>query len=167
VAAFRADVSQLRRAAAALRREADGKALRQDLLASMRAAGEPAVAEMRSRIMSMPTAGSATRRSGRRQVSLRAKLASRVMVKAATGGRWAGIRIWIAKRIAMPRGFVNAPWTLNRPTPWAHKLWGRSDTAVQVSRAPGWFDEPARMHHDDGRKAALQSLQAMLDRLGR
>jgi hypothetical protein len=155
-----ADVRRIRDVARLLRRESDGRLLRADLVSSMRSAADPLVARMQAKVLGLPSKGTGRRAGG----SLRAKVASRVKVKAATGGRWAGVRVHVAKRTGMPRGFYNAPRLLNRGE-WQHPLWGRAGSSMPQRVRPGWFDDVARAGRADGRAAARRALEQMADRL--
>lgn len=159
--AISADVRQLRDLTRRMRQEADGKQLRKDLMAQMRKAGEPLAGAVRANVRGLPSRTPGRRRGG----SLRAKIAQRVKVKATAGGKWAGVVVFVAQRIGLPRGFYNAPRVLNRGQ-WRHPAWGRSNSWVDQQISPaGWFDTPAKAHYKDGREAAKRALDDMARRL--
>jgi len=157
-----ADVKDLREVAKRLRKISDGKTLRKELVAALKSAAEPAAARARGRVRAIP------HRSAQRSVggSLGAKVASQVRVKAATGGKSAGVRVSVRKRSGLPRGFVNAPNRLNRPAGWRHPVYGGNAWVSQIGE-PGWFDEPMREAQPQARREAAEVLAETIRKAAR
>lgn len=149
---IRIDVQQWRTVSKLLRAMPDSRDLRKELLLELRKVAEPAAEQARANIRGMKSSGG--RHPGG---SLRAKVAKRVQTKATLGGRKAGIRVMVAQRIGLPRGFFNAPAQLNRKS-FRHPLWGR-DTWVNQVGEPGWFDLPLIATRRPAAEAAVKVLQ--------
>lgn len=154
-----ADVTDLRRFARELRREADNRELRRDFVTELKAIARPAAEQAKARVRAMPSRSTGRRRGG----SLRSKVASKVVVRVSTGGRRPGVRVTVMKS-GMPRGFRNAPQRLNRRTGWRHPVFGRDVWVVQLG-APGWFDETMIATRAGARRAAVAAMEAMRDRI--
>lgn len=143
------DLAQLARS---IRAEVDGKKLARGLTKEIRTALQPAVAEAKSAIMSMPSAGGT-----REGASLRATIARQIKAEARLSGRKAGARVKATKR-NMPRGFNNAPKRTNRAKGWRHPVFGSTDAWAHQTGKPGWFDDAMRHHRDDCRRAVVSAM---------
>ena len=148
--------------ARALRREEDGKELRKDLVRNLRQAVAPAVDEAKGAIRSMSSRGHAG-------LSLRSAVARAVTVQVKTGGKAVGVKV--RARGTTVRGFTNAPRLLNSAKGWRHPnigagRRGQRDWVAQVGK-PDWFDGPLRRHHAEYRKAVIQAMDDMAQRIAR
>ena len=144
----------------ALRAEADGKALRRDLARQLRAALQPATAQVRSGLMGMATAGVPVVGAPLRTTVLR-----QLKAEARLSGRATGARLRIKKK-GMPRGFTNAPKRLNSTKGWRHPVRG-GDTWVKQLGAPEYFDRPLRRHRGEYRDAVLAAMNDTARRITR
>jgi hypothetical protein len=150
---IKVDVRQWRTVSKLLRAMPNHKDIRKQLLLELRKVAEPAADKARQNILGMSSKG-ARHKGG----SLRAKVAKRVQTKATLGGRKAGVRVLVAQRIGLPRGFFNAPAQLNRKS-FRHPVYGRPDSwTVQVGE-PGWFDLPLIASRRAASQAAVKVLQ--------
>jgi hypothetical protein len=161
VIALETDASALKRVAAALYAEADGKALRRDLGKNIRTALAPAVAEARAGIRSMPSGGLPTEGGGLRQA-----ISRRIRAQAKMSGRFPGARVRVTKR-GMPRGFELAARRTNRRKGWRHPVYGNTDVWAQQTGKPGWFDDPMRRGRPRYRAAVLAALNESARRITR
>jgi hypothetical protein len=160
---FEADVRDLKALAKLLRRAADGKVLRKELVAALKGVAEPAASRARARVQAIPHT-SATRSKGG---SLSTRVAKQVRVRVATGGKATGVRVSIRKRSGLPRGFANAPHRLNRASGWRHPVYGNTEAWVTQIGDPGWFDEPMKASQGEARRAAARVLDEFARRIER
>lgn len=124
----------LKRLAAALQVEADGKRLRADLIKELRRAVDPAKEKAKSAVMGIHSSGLTHGKP------LRATIASQVKSEVRVSGRLVGIRVR-AKNRGMPRRFGQAPKRTNA-TGWRHPVFGRQTRYwVHQIGKPGWFDD--------------------------
>jgi len=150
--------ARLEEVISALRYEEDGKQLRKEMTANLKAAVEPAIPVMRSGLMAMGGSGSVT-------PALRTTIANRIRVAVrGTGGR-AGVRVSIG-RTPQIRGFRNAPKRLNREN-WRHPVFGNREAWVSQRGAPGYFDDPLRARRDEMRAAVARAVEDMSQRIAR
>lgn len=158
------DAEALRALGRALRAEADGKELRRDLIRELKEPLKPAVAEIRSGVMSLsssglPHAGEPLRRSVARRITTEAKLS----------GKFPGVRIKARKTPGL-RQFANAPKRLNSPKGWRHRVFGRDVWVTQLGR-PHYFDDPLQGREQAFRRAVEQAMERtarrILQRAGR
>jgi hypothetical protein len=161
VIALEADVLALKRVAAALYAESDGRTLRRDLGKRIRKALAPAVADARAGILSMPSAGLHAEGGGLRQA-----IARRVRAQAKLSGRSIGARVRVSKR-GMPRGFELAARRTNRRKGWRHPVFGHTDRWVAQVGKPGWFDDPMRRGRPRYRAAVLSAMNEAARRITR
>jgi hypothetical protein len=157
-----ADVKDVKEIAKRLRQMANGRELRKALVAALKSAAEPAASRARSRVRAIPHRSASKSKGG----SLGGRVAAQVRVKAATGGKSAGVRVSVNKRSGLPRGFTNAPHRLNRPAGWRHPVYGRGVWVVQVGQ-PGWFDEPMRDSQPEARRKAAEVLKETAQKIAR
>jgi hypothetical protein len=148
----------LQELARALKAEADGKALRKDLMKQLKAAVEPIREKARSNLMSIGSAGLTE------GASLRTAVASQLKAETRLSGRSAGVRLRV-RRKGMPRGFVNAPKALNTPKGWRHQVYGRDVFVQQIAVPAEWFDRAAREGRKPAQKAAMEAVEAMAQRV--
>lgn len=161
------DTTDFVRLGRAMRAEADGKALRRDMIRNVRVAVRPAQAEAKAAVLALPSSG-----GPREGAPLRQAVARNVRTTVRLSGRSAGASIKVSKR-GMPRGFKNAPRRLNRREGWRHPVYGRS-SAPWVSQSiapPGWFDLTLMKGRDRYRYAvelaALQMARRIASRTNR
>lgn len=143
----------------ALKREADGKELRKDLIRELKKPLAPAVAEIKSGLLSMSSAG-----LPREGESLRRAAARRITSQVKLSGFAPGVRIRARKTPAV-RDFANAPKRLNSPKGWRRRIYGRDQWVTQVSSNPHYFDDPLRHRRDEFRRAVLAAMEATAARI--
>lgn len=154
--------------AEALKFEDNGRALRRDLTKAMRRAVEPALPEIRSGLMGMRTAG-----LDRVSPQLRSTVLRQLKVKVSLSGS-PRVRVSISKT-GMPRGFANAPKRLNSEKGWRHPVPRRRRRDGSLSEqqwvtqhgAPGYFDNPLKQRREDYRRAVMDAVEQMRDRIRR
>ena len=153
------DTESFRRVARALADEGDGKELRRELVANLKAIMEPAAEEARANIMGMRSGG--LPHAGEQ---LRSAVAAGVKTYVRTGHNpHVGIK---ASKRGMPRGFVNAPKRLNEAKGWRHKVFGRDVWVTQIG-VPGWFDRPIQRRRKQYERAVQQALENVAKRIDR
>lgn len=145
------------RVAGQMRREADGKELRKQLMKETKAALEPAASEVRGAILAMPTGG-----DPRKGPPLRQAIAAKVKVEVRLSGRSPGARIKVRK-VKLARGFANAPMRTNRRAGWRHPVFG-GGWAHQTGK-PGWFDDTLKQDREKYRRAVLDAVEEMARRV--
>lgn len=157
----RVDARDLQRLGRELRQEADGKALRRDLIREMRAAARPAVQSAKAAAVAIPSEG-----GPREGAPLRQSVARQVRSQIRLSGRSTGVQIKVSKR-NMPREFKNAPQRLNRAQGWRHPVYGRryAPWVTQTSGRPDWFDATLRKQRDDARARVQSAVERMARRL--
>jgi len=152
------EAARLEEVVAALTYEADGKQLRKEMTANLRAAVAPAIPVIRAGVMAMGGHGSAT-------PALRTTIASRVRIATRATGSRAGVRVSIG-RTPQIRGFRNAPKRLNADS-FRHPLFGNRDRWVTQRGAPGYFDRPLQERRDEMREAVARAVEDMSQRIAR
>jgi len=164
---FTIEQERLKMVAKALRHEADGKQLRKELLASIKAALEPLRDEVRNSILSMESAG-----LPHEGEPLRQAIANKVIVQVRTGGRATGAGLK-AGRKGMPRGFEHAPRRLNAKK-FRHPVFQRTtkkgvfiDVWVNQIGKPRWFDDPIRDRRKEFVGKVEDVVKAMAQRIAR
>lgn len=130
--AIEVDRASLRLLVAALRKEADGRELKRDLVRELRVVATPALVAARAAILAMPSTST-------REPGLRATVAKNTKISVTTTGRRAGVRIR-AMKTPMLRGFRNAPKRLNAKGGWRHPVFKTGKWVTQLGQ-PGWFDD--------------------------
>lgn len=153
------DAKVFRRVALALNDEADGDELRSDLAETFEGLLETVVAEQRSGLMSMASAG--LPHAG---IPLRNAISDRVTVDVRFGGRGAGARIRVRKA-GMPRKFVNAAKRTN-DAQWRRQVFGKT-WIVQLSGAEDWFDDPIKRLGPKAQRAAGRAVDRVAQRIDR
>lgn len=151
------DQRALQALARAARAESDGKALRRDLIRTLRAPADAVVSEIQAGVMSAPGGGS---HAG---VPLRSTVARNIRSEVRLSGRNTGVRIR-AKRTPGVRGFAQAPKRLNSPKGWRHRVFGRDVWTVQYGK-PQYFDDPPKAHRAEFRAAVVTAMRAMAERI--
>lgn len=152
------DEKKLVRLARAMRSEADGKALRVDMMKEFRAALNPTRNKARASIKSMPSKGHAG-------LKLRNKIAAKVMVQIKPTGRFPGATVR-AKKTPNVRKFRNAPKRMNQRS-FSHPSIGNPRRRVRQVGKPGWFDKTMRADRSVHRRAARKVLNSAARRLKR
>ncbi|GIH69440.1 hypothetical protein [Sphaerimonospora thailandensis] len=153
-----ADQEALQALGRALKQEADGKALRRDLLKELKKPLAPAIAEIKSGLMSIGSGGLPSEGE-----PLRASVGRKIRAEAKLSGFGTGVRVK-ARRTPAVRGFANAPKRLNSRKGWRHRVYGR-DVWVQQVGKPGYFDDPLRGRKAQFRTAVLQAMNDMAARI--
>lgn len=120
---------KLRELARDLRREADGKERAKELRRELREIAKPFVPELRAAILRIPSKGQSAKRG---RPSLRRAAARSVTLQVRTGGKRAGVSIFMNPR-KMPDGMKALPMYLEA-TPgyarWRHPTFGNRDAMV-------------------------------------
>lgn len=142
----------------ALKREADGKALRKELAKNMRDALKPAAEQAKSSIMGMVS-------TGQRQTSpaLRSAIAKKIRPEVKLGGRWSGARVKAKKTVGL-RGFANAPKRTQRARGWRTQTFGNGEWRTQRGKIQ-WFDRAMVGREDLYKRAVLDAMEAMARRI--
>lgn len=143
----------------ALKDEADGKALRRDLMREMKAAVAPLQSETRAAVLAIPSQG-----GPRDGAPLRQAIAASIRTETRFSGRSTGVGVRARGR-GMPRGFRLGARALNRTRPWRHKVFGRDVWVFQTPSRPQWFDNPARRRQPEMKTAVRRSLDEMAQRI--
>ncbi|GIH98091.1 hypothetical protein [Planobispora takensis] len=156
---IRADVDGLKALGRALKKDADGKALRRDLIRELKKPLVPAVAEIKAGLMSMGAGG--LRPGGE---ALRTAVARRIRPEVKLSGFRAGVRVK-ARKVPAARGFANAPKRLNSSKGWRHPVFGHRDRWVVQFGRPDYFDAPLRDRRDDFRQAVTEAMEATARRI--
>jgi hypothetical protein len=154
------DQQSLQALARALKKEEDGKRLRRELARDLRRALEPALGEIRSGLMAMPTAGALPTEGG----PLRTEVLKHLKAEARLSGRKTGANVKIKKR--GPRGFAMAARRLNRDKGWRHPVYGRDVWVRQIGK-PGFFDDPLRQRRGEYRDAVRRVMAETAARIAR
>ncbi len=165
----RVDDRQLKVLMAKVKAEADGKAVRKDLITRLRSAVEPGVARVQAKLRAIPRTSVSTHRGrGGANGALGGYLAGRVKVAVKLSGRGAGVRVRIGKTQGL-RGFAWAARRLNRKS-WRHQVFARTGRepvwVEQDSPIPGYFDEALAADRAAYRAAVVAALDDMAKRLG-
>lgn len=147
----------------ALRGEADGKALRKELIGELKTAVEPGVAAVSGKLRSMPHTSAAQGRGGASGPPLGTYLAARVKATVRLSGRSTGVRVRIAQTAKL-RGFALAARRLNRQS-WRHRVFGGDVWVTQQSPMPEFFDQTLAAGKGTYRAAVLRALEAMARRI--
>jgi hypothetical protein len=143
----------------ALKREADGKELRRDLIRELKKPLAPAVAEIKSGVMAIG-AGGLPPGEGE---PLRPAVVRRIRAEVKLSGKAIGVRVRARKTEAV-RGFRHAPKRLNSPKGWRHPVHGSDRWVVQFGN-PGYFDEPLEGRRGEFRHAVLEAMEATARRI--
>lgn len=152
------DQQALQAVAKAIKAETDGKQLRKDLIAEIKSAVEPATQAVQGKLRSIPS-----RTSANPSPAMGSYLASRVKPSVRLAGRSTGIRVRIQKTPRL-RGFAFAARRLNRKS-WRHRVFGRDVWVEQTSPIPGFFDETLGADKAKYRKAVIDALEKMAQRI--
>lgn len=161
---------QLTALVARLAKETDGKKLRLELAAGLRAAVAPAVEEIKSGAMRIKRESSSAQRPSKKHpvpesdVSLGAAIARGIGVQTRMSGRLAGVAVKASKK-GMPRKFVNAPKRINAKQ-FRRKVYGHNVWVTQVG-APGFFDNPLKKGRTVYRAACVKVMDGMAERIAR
>lgn len=156
------DQQQLRDLTRALRREADGKELRRDLIKALQPVAEPAKDRAVSQLMAtghagLPTAGEPLRASIARKLKVSVRLSGRAPGVTVQQGRTPGVR-----------GFRLAGRAMNARRGWRHPVYGRRGTWVQQRTTPaGWFDDAMKDSRRAARQAVVGVMRDMAQRIAR
>lgn len=148
----------------------DGKVLRLELAAKLRAAVAPAVAEVKGGAMAIHKSSANPKlreiSSSGREVfsSLGAAIAQGIGVQTRLTGRVAGVRVRATKK-GMPRDFPNAPKRINAKQ-FRHRVFGRDVWVTQIGN-PGFFDGPLHRDHVKYRLACRTAMDEMAAKLAK
>lgn len=153
---------ELRALSRALRRQANGRELQKQLRAELREAAKPLVPAVRSAIRSMPSKDESRRRG---RPSLRRQMARSVTVQVKTGGRNAGVSVFMSPK-KMPDGKKSLPSYFElRPgyLRLRHPVFGNAEVWV-TQRVPvqGYF---TRSVHPEGERRAVRAVNAVMERM--
>lgn len=144
--------------AAAMKAEADGKALRRDLLREIRDAARPLVPSLQSAVRALPDVSPATA-----SPSLREAVASQITVGARLSGRSTGVKVTVGTK-KDPRGFRFAGRKLNSRRGWRHPVFGNREVwATQTGRE--WFEPTILTRREEVQRAVMDAVEAMARRI--
>ena len=142
----------------AMTAEADGKALRRDLLREMRSAARPLVPDLQSAVRSLPDVSPAFA-----EPSLREAVAQQITVGARLTGRSTGVKVAVGTK-KDPRGFRFAGRKLNRRSGWKHPVYGNREAWVtQTGRE--WFEPTILQRREEMQRAVMDAVEAMARRI--
>lgn len=141
-----------------VRREADGKQLRKDLIAELKSAVSPGVSAVQGKLRSVPH-----RSATQSKPPLGSYLASRTKVQVRLSGRSPGVKVRIGQTPNI-RGFKMAARRLNRQK-WRHRVYGTDVWVDQKSPIPGFFDDTLAEGRSRYRAGVVSALESMADRL--
>lgn len=159
-----ADQQQIAQVMAALKSEADGKALRREIGKRMRLIVEPAVGRAKNSVLALPSKGTS---AGKQGGSLRQSIATRIKAETRAQGRDTGVAIRV-KGTGTSRNFRLAGRRLNQRRTWRHPVFGNREIWVEVTnRNPGWFDEEVSKDRDQYRNEILAAVEEMAERIAR
>jgi hypothetical protein len=130
-----ADSGDLKRLAKALRRLADGKALRKELTGELREVLRPIVPQVKAAYLAGPSMRGKARRKGG---SLRSQLARTVRIEVRTTGKLAGARIRADGR-RMPSGMRALPKAYEGVTRWRRPVFGNREVWVAQQSHPTFY----------------------------
>lgn len=146
--------------AAAMKAEADGKALRRDLLREIRDATKPLVPVLQSAVRSLPDVSPASA-----SPSLREAVAQQITVGARLSGRYTGAKVTVGTK-KDPRGFRFAGRRLNSRRGWKHPVFGNPEVWVtQQGGAGEWFEPPILARRQQLQAAVREAIEAMARRI--
>lgn len=147
------DQKALQALSRALKRHADGKELRKELIRELKRPLQPAIAEIKAELM---TIGQAAPVKG--QASLRRAVARRIRPVVRLSGFHAGVGVR-ARKTPTARGFSNAPQRLNSARGWRHPVFGdRNRWVVQFGRRD-YFDGPLERRRAEFRVAVVDAME--------
>lgn len=141
----------------AMAAEADGKALRRDLLREMRTVGKPLVPDLQSAVRAVPAADAMVH-----EPRLRDAVASQVTVGARLSGSSTGLKVTVGTK-KDPRGFKFAGRKLNRRGGWKHPVFGRDVWVTQQGQE--WFEPTILRRRDEVARAVLDAVESMARRI--
>lgn len=161
------DQHQLVRLRQAMAREADGKALRKDLIKDLRSAALPGVPKLQAAVRELPDVNPV-----QYQPRLRESVAKATKVAVALGGRYPGVKFSVAGAPKV-RGFRMAGRRLNKPEGWKHPVFGEASGGkaerpwvVQVGNTgERWFEPTILRDRDQYREAVRKAIDAMARRI--
>lgn len=146
------DKGDLKAFARAIRKEANGPALRREMAKAMRTELRPVVAEVKAAYRAAPSHGHASATRARQAgPALRWLLARATRQEVRLVGKQAGIRVRVDGR-KMPSGQRSLPAMYEGTKRWRHPVFGNRGVWVQ-QRSPGRFAEITRRHDTRVREA--------------
>jgi hypothetical protein len=153
------DQRAVQRVAKALKAEADGKALRKDLIAELKTAVAPGVSSVQGKLNAIPHTTAAVSAP-----TMSSYLSARVKPVVRLSGQRTGIQVKIRKTPQL-RGFTNAARMLNLGT-WRHKVFGRDVWVQQVMPTmKGFFDDTLAHDKPIYRAAVIGAVEKMARRV--
>lgn len=141
-----------------IRAEKDGKILRAELVAGLKAATAPGVSAVREKLRAIPHTTAVYQ-----SPPLGSYLASRTRTQVRLSGRRVGVYIRIPKTPKL-RGFAMAARRLDRDA-WRHPVFGRDIWVDQESPIPGFFTDTLAEEKPRYREAVLAAMNSMARRL--
>lgn len=151
-------VEALRALGRALKEEEDGKAMRRDLIRELKKAIAPAVAEIKSGLMSIGSGGRPSEGE-----PLRSAVAKKITTQVKLSGFAAGVRVRARKTPGL-RGFAHAARRLNSPKGFRHRVFGSNRWVVQYGN-PRYFDDPMTERHNEFRRSVLGAMEDTAQRI--
>jgi hypothetical protein len=157
------DVGDLKAASKALRRHADGKRLRKELIAELKAAAAPSVPRVKAAWLAVPSQGWLSTPDLRRQ------LAAATWIQARLTGKQAGVSVRTDGR-KMPTGLKAVPGYAEdvRRRPWRHPVYGNRQVWVTQRPFPGRpFFTAAAVEEARGRRACNDAVDRVFEQIER
>jgi hypothetical protein len=140
----------------AIKAEADGKALRRELIKAMRGAGEPLVGELKSSALAIPADGAL-----REGEPLRPAIARAIKPAVRLSGQNTGLTVK-ASRVGV-RGFSMAARRMNSSS-FRRRVFGR-DVWVEQTGREGWFDDTVKGRREEIRHEVMRAVDRSVAKL--
>lgn len=154
---YTVDQQAIHAISAAMKAEADGKALRRDLLREMREVGKPLVPVLQAAVRSLPDVSPAAAAP-----PLRDAVARQITVGARMSGRYTGLKVTVGTK-RDPRGFRFAGRRMNSRRGWKHPVFGTDTWVEQQGRQ--WFEPPIVERQWEMQAAVMAAVEAMARRI--
>jgi hypothetical protein len=162
------DAGDMKRAAKALKQQADGKELMKELRGNLREIANPMARAVKAAWRAAPSEGhSGASKARRGQPDLRTLLAKATGIQVRFTGKEAGVRVRTDGR-KMPNHMKALPGYAEgiRRRPWRHPVFG--DTNVWRPQRPfPRFYEAVQPDEDEARRRVSQAVEAVLTKIAR
>lgn len=161
------DSGDLKAASKALRGHGDGKRLRKELIAELKAAAAPSLPRVKAAWLAAPSQDVRRSRSRAAQPDLRKLLADATWIQARLTGKEAGVRIRSDGR-KMPDHLKAIPGHAEgiRRRPWRHPVFGNRNVWVTQRRFPRFY-AAAAVDELRARRACNDAIDKVFDQIER
>lgn len=161
------DQHRLVRLRQAMAREADGKALRKDLIRDLRSAATPGVPKLQAAVRALPDVSPVEYRP-----RLRESVAKQIRVQASLSGKNPGIKFRVGGTTQI-RGFRLAARRLNNPAGWRHPVFGEAANGQATrpwvrqvgNNGDRWFEPTILRDSAQYRDAVRAAIETMARRI--